>query len=64
MLRQMAQQARRQHCMSLPDIQLAHKRLHEVLKAATHLLGYFASRQADTLTLRHLNFLQASSARS
>lgn len=51
----MAQQAKRQQRTNPPDNKLAYKRLHEVLKAATHLLGYFASPQADTLTLRHLN---------
>lgn len=47
---QMAQPAKRQHYMSPPDIKLAYKRLHEVLKA-----GHFARPQADTPTLRHLN---------
>lgn len=53
MLSQMAQRAKRQHYMNLADIKLDYNRLHAVLKAATHLLGYFASPQTDTLTLRH-----------
>lgn len=46
--------------MTPADIKLASKRLREVLKAATHLLGYFASPQADTLTFSRLNNVRTS----